>query len=81
MGLNKIKAAICLAQANGNVAEGMVRYIADNGCNGFRCKECPIKLVCSKKPTESKDYASYVLVQVLKQKSSQTSSESKLKSD
>ena len=70
MGINGTKAAICLAKANGNIPEGMVRYIAENGCNGFKCKSCVLKLCCAKKPSEAKDVASYVLVQVLNQKSS-----------
>ena len=64
MGFDKREARICMEQAHGNVAEGMVNYIVRNGCNGFKCKGCVLGKVCSHKPLEARSYAAAVLAEV-----------------
>jgi len=47
-----------------NIPAAMVRYISRNGCNGFRCRECPLGLVCDHYPVHSQEVALKVISEV-----------------
>lgn len=61
-GINKSEAALCLMSSK-NVPVAMVRYISRNGCNGFRCRKCPLTLVCTHRPADSIPVAVRVLAE------------------
>ena len=68
MKIKSKEAAKCLLLAGGNIGEGLVRYISENGCDGFNCKGCVLKLVCEKRPADAKAIASRVLYEVMSRK-------------
>lgn len=37
-------------QAKGNVPKAMALYIANEGCQGIKCKECFLSISCTKNP-------------------------------
>lgn len=61
MGINRNAAMETLLRSR-NVVEAMVLYIEERGCNGFKCRECPLTLVCDHYPAHSKDYAHEVIL-------------------
>lgn len=64
MKLKKGEATKAFIQAGGNVGKAMVIYIAKNGCSGFRCRSCVLKVVCSHHRNEASSYAIRTLVAV-----------------
>ena len=60
MGIDRAEAARTLLGSR-NVVEAMTVYIERNGCNGFRCKKCPLELVCDHYPSHARDYAHAVI--------------------
>ena len=64
MGLSKEKVASCLVEANGNVFLAETLYIAKYGCNGFKCKTCPINLVCGHEIKKAQSAAVLVLGEI-----------------
>ena len=49
-----------------NVPFAMVRYISRNGCASFRCRNCPLGLVCDHYPSSAVSAAIKVLVEAEK---------------
>lgn len=66
MKFNRTKVLRELYENNGNVPKAMVSYIFKHGCNGFRCKKCPLTLVCSHKPEYARTAALFVIDEVRK---------------
>ena len=64
MGLSEEKVASCLMEAKGNVPMAETLYIAKFGCNGFKCKTCPITLVCNHNVTNAQSAAILVLGEI-----------------
>lgn len=66
MKFEKIKVADTLINSKGNVPMAMVEYIFRYGCNGFKCKKCPLGIVCDHYPSNSQFFASKVLNRIEK---------------
>lgn len=49
-----------------NVPMAMLTYISRNGCSGFRCRECPLGLVCTHVPGDAPSVALDVMKVVRK---------------
>ena len=64
MGFNKSEVANCLMMTK-NVPAAMILYIMRNGCGEFKCRKCPLTLVCDHYPAHSKDYAFAVYKKVV----------------
>lgn len=65
MGFDKTEVLKSIRQTD-NIPEAMLVYIMRNGCSGFRCRKCPLGLVCDHHPVNSKDYAFAVLKEARK---------------
>ena len=65
MGFNKRDVRFCIKKTK-NIPAAMVLYIARNGCAQFRCKKCPLGIVCDHMPVHSRDYAASVLLEIKK---------------
>ena len=64
MKFNRKDALDCIIDAKGNTSKALVYYILKNGCNGFRCRKCPLGAVCDHNPLHSRSYAIIVLQKV-----------------
>ena len=60
MGFDKSEVLKCIKGSN-NVPEALLLYIARNGCAEFKCRKCPLGLVCDHYPVNSRNYAQAVL--------------------
>lgn len=65
MGFDKREVRRCIRHTK-NVPAAMVLYIARNGCNGFKCRGCPVGTVCDHRPVNSRDYAAALLLEIKK---------------
>ncbi len=63
MGFDKREVIHCM-QNTGNIPAAMVAYIARNGCSEFRCRKCPLGLVCDHYPEHSRGVAIEVIEKV-----------------
>lgn len=62
MGFDKSEVLRCIRKS-GNIPLAMVRYISRNGCSEFRCRKCPLGLVCDHYPSSARGVAMTVLVE------------------